>query len=458
MPLRDPGKILLISCYELGRQPLGLVSPLGFLRAAGCRPDAVDLAVSCFDEPRAARAEFIGISVPMHTALRLGVAAARRVREVNPNCHICFYGLYAWLNGEYLLETVADSVIGGEFESPLLALVLANGQHPVPGVWHQGFPATPYLEKLAFPTPSRDGLPALSRYAQLDWQGKLHLVGSIEATRGCLHKCLHCPIPPIYGGRFFVLPQKILLADIAQLVAEGVDHITFADPDFLNGPGHVMDLVRRMHDAHPQLTFDITVKVEHILQHRGVFGELKALGCLFVVSAAESLSDKVLSILEKGHTRTDVFEAIEILQTAGIALRPSLVAFTPWTTLVDYLDVIDSVVSLGLVDHLDPVQLSVRLLVPPGSWLLRRPDLQPHLGQLDQPAFVFRWTHPDPRMDALCQTVGQIVESAASESRDPRDTFREIAAVAHALQDTPSPDLGLYPDQRPPRLTESWFC
>ena len=123
MDLRPTGSILLISCYELGHQPLGVALPLGFLERAGFAADAMDIAVENFDTEKIARAAFIGISVPMHTAMRLGVRVAERIHEINPECHICFYGLYAALNSDYLLDHNADSCIGGEYETPLVALV-----------------------------------------------------------------------------------------------------------------------------------------------------------------------------------------------------------------------------------------------------------------------------------------------------------------------------------------------
>ena len=172
--LRGPGAILLVSCYELGHQPLGLASPLGFLERVGFTPEALDIAVERFDREKATRARFVGISVPMHTALRLGVRVAEEVRRVNPRCHICFYGLYASLNADYLLGQVADSVIGGEFETALGALVeaLQEGRaEAVQGVHRRGQPASPVLERLRFPVPSRHGLPGLEKYARLERDG-----------------------------------------------------------------------------------------------------------------------------------------------------------------------------------------------------------------------------------------------------------------------------------------------
>src|SRR5688572_25945255 len=103
MDLRNDGSVLLISCYELGHQPLGIALPIGFLQRAGYAPASMDIAIEPFAADKAAQAQFIGISVPMHTALRLGVKVIERIREINPACHICCYGLYASLNSQYLL-------------------------------------------------------------------------------------------------------------------------------------------------------------------------------------------------------------------------------------------------------------------------------------------------------------------------------------------------------------------
>jgi len=462
--LRRPGAILLVSCYELGHQPLGLASPLGFLERAGFTPEVLDIAVERFDPEKAARARFVGISVPMHTALRLGVRVAEEVRRINPRCHICFYGLYASLNADYLLGHVADSVIGGEFETALVALVeaLEEGRaEVVHGVHRRGQPAGPVLQRARFPLPSRNGLPGLEKYARLERDGARALVGYVEASRGCLHMCLHCPIPPIYGGRFFVVPREIVLEDIRRLVRSGASHITFGDPDFLNGPGHSLAIVRAMHQEFPALTFDFTAKVEHILERRVIFPELAALGCLFVVSAVESLSDTVLANLEKGHTRADVLTALEIVRAAGVAFRPTWVAFTPWTTLDDYVDIVEFVEAEELIDHVDPVQYSIRLLVPPRSALLKSPAMRPYLGPLVPEAFYYKWAHPDPRMDELHRGVSALVEQAARDAEDPGVTVYRVRELAEtAAGRAPRPIGPVLPPERarPPRLTEPWFC
>jgi hypothetical protein len=216
-----------------------------------------------------------------------------------------------------------------------------------------------------------------------------------------------------------------------------------------------MGVVRALHAEFPEITFDVTAKVEHLLRHRGLLPELAALGCAFVVSAVESLSDTVLGHLAKGHTRGDVVQALALTRAAGLVLRPTWVAFTPWTTLDDYRDMLAFVGREGLVDHIDPVQYSVRLLVPPGSLLLESDAMRPHLGALVQDAFHYRWTHPDPRMDRLHAEVSAVVAQAAERNEDPRLTFARVATLAEAaVPDVPTAGSG----PRPPRLTEPWFC
>lgn len=466
--MREPGAILLISCYELGHQPLNLASPLAYLERAGYAPVAVDSAVEPPTDDAVRRARLVAISVPMHTALRLGVLVAQRVRALNPGAYVAFYGLYATLNADYLLRDCADAVIGGEYEAPLLELaqsIEVGRATPIPGVGTRDYLAAPTLTHIPFAVPDRRTLPPLTQYARLQRGNDLALAGYVEATRGCLHTCLHCPITPVYRGRFVAVPRETVLDDIRQQVRAGAAHITFGDPDFLNGPTHALRITRALHAEFPHVTFDATIKIEHILKHRALFPELRELGCAFVLSAVESLSDTVLAHLGKGHTRADVLEALSVLDAAAIPLRLSLVAFTPWTTLGDYLDVLDFVAEHGLEDQVDPVQYAIRLLVPPGSALLDELDTARWLGPLDEAALTYRWEHPDPQMDELYQRVSAAVEAAQRRGDDVAQTFAIVRALALEAAGARVPAAAgvgaerAIAARRPvPHLTESWFC
>ncbi len=465
--LRRPGSIVLISCYELGHQPLGIASAAALLQERGFSPSLLDLSRQSLEPAAVQGAGLIAVCAPMHTALVLGIQAAQRIRPLAPDAHLCFFGLYAALNRDLLLESAADSVIGGEGGDALveLAEALERGESGVPGVSLPGRPSPPRLARPRNLKPAREALPPLSEYARLEADGETRLVGYVASTVGCKHRCLHCPIPPVYGGRFFALPRDAVLDDIRFLVDSGARHITFGDPDFLNGPGHALPIVRGLHREFPALTYDFTAKIEHLLRHRDLLREFAETGCLFIVSAVESLSGAVLANLEKGHTRADVEAALELTRNAGIVLRPTFVPFTPWSTLEDYRELLEFVRREGLVRHVDPIQFAIRLLVPPGSALLGTPQFEPFQGDLDRAALSYRWIHPDPQMDALQGAVMGIVETASSREWAPERTFVAIQEAAWTTSgtvggtaDPPPFTFPLVPGEPVPRLTEAWFC
>ena len=445
--MHTAGAILLISCYELGHRPAGLTRPLRALETAGFAPDAIDIAVEPLDVEKVARAQFIGISVPMHTALRLGVHLLHRIRQINPDVSIGMYGLYATLNADYLLSQGVDFCISNTGSTELVGLV-------------ESLRKKEQIEAYSDDV-SVGKLPPLEVYAQFEDNDETRTVGYTETTHGCKHLCTHCPIPPVYNGKFFVVQPDTVLAEIQDQVTQGATHITFGDPDFLNGPMHGLRILRAMHAAYPNLTFDFTTKVEHTLKHRKHFREFAQLGCRFVISAVESLSETVLTILEKHHTRADVETAIDIVHGAGIALRPTWVPFTPWTALDDYLEIFQFVDTHRLVYHVDPVQYAVRLLIPPGSYLLNRPETKALSLTLDEAAFSYTWTHPDVRMDELHKTVNTLVENDERAGVDTLETFYRIWALAADMHDSRHTPLGFRSKeahQPAPRITEAWFC
>jgi radical SAM superfamily enzyme YgiQ (UPF0313 family) len=318
--------------------------------------------------------------------------------------------------------------------------------------------AQPQLIRLALPAPKRDSLPPLEQYAfYVDAHGG-QLSGYVEASRGCLHTCRHCPVVPIYNGRFFVVPASTVLADIRQQVAAGAGHITFGDPDFLNGPRHSLAITRQLHAEFPDLTFDFTTKVEHILEHRDLMPELAACGATVVVSAFESTSDSVLAKLHKGHTVADMDAALGILRGVRINPQPTWMPFTPWTSLEDYRQLLHWIRTRDLIAHVPAVQLSIRMLIPPASALLEDNAGESWLGELDRPNFTYRWAHPDPAMDELQRQVTCIAEQASDE--DPYTSFAAIERAAYALSGLtpPTPQVAPVGAVPPPRLSEHWFC
>jgi Radical SAM superfamily/B12 binding domain len=441
---------LLISTYELGRQPFGLASPAAWLRAAGWDVSCVDVAKERLARDVVERADLVGFHLPMHTATRLAGPVIARVKEINASARLCAYGLYAPLNAEWLRSLGIDAVFGGEFEEALT--VFAGGGAPAPG----RDPGV--LPRLRFLVPDRDGMLPLAQYATLHvGDGRQKIVGSTEASRGCKHLCRHCPVVPIYNGQFRIVPLDVVLADIDAQVAAGAEHITFGDPDFFNGPAHAMRLVDALHTAHPSVTFDVTIKVEHLLRHRDLLGRLAASGCAFVTSAVESIDDAVLRALDKGHTRQDFVDAVAACRRESLTFVPTFVAFHPWLTLEGYCELLDLIDELDLVDHVAPIQLAIRLLIPDGSRLLGLDDVRARVRPFDPATLAYPWVHADGRVDDLQREIARLVGVRVGVDR--RAMFDEIADFAYLRAGRPpriarsrrAPSLV-------PQLSEPWYC
>jgi len=287
--------------------------------------------------------------------------------------------------------------------------------------------------------------------------GSHRVVGSTEASRGCKHLCRHCPVVPVYEGQFRVVAPEVVLADIDAQVAAGAQHITFGDPDFFNGPRHAMRIVDALHAAHPAVTYDVTIKVEHLLQHRDLLVRLHDTGCLFVTSAVESVDDVALARLDKGHTRGDFIEAVSLCRAAGVTLVPTFVAFHPWLTMAGYCDLLDTIERLDLVDRVAPIQLAIRLLIPQGSKVMTLDDVRAVVEGFDPVTLTYRWRHPDPRVDALQREVVELVGIRVASDRPA--VFDEISTLAHERAGLARPPVPRAMARvRVPYLSEPWYC
>jgi len=441
---------VLISTYDLGRQPFGLASPAAWLRAAGVDVRCLDLAIQRIDEDAIRRADLVAFHLPMHTATRIAMRMVARVRAINPDAVLCFYGLYAAMNETLLRRLGAAAVLSGEFEAALVALALRVAQGAVPAT--QDAPAIS-TSRLDFLVPDRGDLPPLSRYARVVMpDGGERVTGYTEASRGCKHLCRHCPIVPVYDGLFRIVAPDVVLEDVNRQVAAGAEHITFGDPDFLNAPRHALEIVTRLHALHPDLTWDATIKVEHLLRHAQDLPRFAQLGCLFVTSAIESFDDRVLTALDKGHTVDDALRVIALCRASGLELNPTFVAFTPWTTRASYARLLMILEDNDLVDRVASIQLALRLLIPAGSRLLELKEVRLIARGFDEEALVHPWSHEDPGIDRLQKDIMAIV--AAPVGGDRRERFASVAAL-----------LGSRPRTAPltsraaiPFLTEPWYC
>lgn len=392
----------------------------------------------------------VAISVPMHTAMRLGLEAVEIVRRYQPDVPIALYGLYAGMGG----NANVDRVLIGEYEQALVDWV---------GELDRGAVAqsvTTDIGQLRFIRPDRSGLPALDSYAHLVTGEEHKAAGYVEASHGCRHRCAHCPIPAVYDGRYRIVQPEVVLDDINQLVAAGARHVTFGDPDFFNGAQHSMKVLRAAHATHPELTFDATIKVEHLLTKVDLLQELVANNVLFVISAFESANNEVLRLLDKGHTLADMETVIGITKDLGLDVHPTWLPFTPWTGVTDIAEIFAFLDRFDLFEVTDPVQLAIRLLIPKGSKILEIPGITQRIGTYDETALTYGWKSDDPAVDDLQQLLLERAQQAES-SGEPRETTLTamwlMALDAAGIDDvTPQIPAGALTGR--PRMTEPWFC
>jgi radical SAM superfamily enzyme YgiQ (UPF0313 family) len=475
-------RALLISTYEMGRQPFGLASPAAWLKRADVEVRCVDLTRDSLEDDAIRGATLVGFHLPMHTATRLAGPVVRRVREMNPAARLVAYGLYAPLNAGWLRTLGVDDVLGGEFEAELAEIAAAlkaktkgaedaavdadpgadaGADPPLKRHATEGWAAercATGIPRLRFLVPDRSDLPPLARYATLQRaDGTRAVTGYTEASRGCRHLCRHCPVVPVYSGQFRIVQHDVVLDDVRAQVAAGARHITFGDPDFFNGPTHAMRIVEALHAEHPALTYDATIKVEHLLKCRELLPRLRDTGCAFVTSAVESVDDEVLAILDKGHTRREFIEAVALCRAAGLTLVPTFVAFHPWLTLESYCQLLDTIAELDLVDHVAPIQLAIRLLIPEASRLLEVAEVRQFIVSFDARSLMHRWAHPDPHVDRLHLEVAALVGGRLTSHR--RELFDAVRALACERAGRPSPDTRPARDRASvPYLNEPWYC
>ncbi len=252
-----------------------------------------------------------------------------------------------------------------------------------------------------------------------------------------------------------------MLEDIRQQVAAGARHISFGDPDFFNGPAHALAIVEAMHEEFPELSYDVTIKIEHLRKHDAHLATLRDTGCLFVISAVESVDDQVLEKFDKGHTRADFLAVAARFRELGMTLLPTFVPFTPWTTLEGYNDLLDVIAQLGLYENVAPIQLAIRLLIPAGSRLLELPEARAMIGPFDSAALVFPWKHEDPRVDTLCRAISELVQRGEKLKLSRTEIFshiRRAARAASGIKDARAMQLSLVPGTPVPFLDEPWYC
>ena len=427
-------KILLLSFYNLGKQPKIIGELYNKLNIEGTEINVFDYSINEYDLDIKSY-DAIGIFASMHTAT---VLATEYLKDKTLPDKVFTFGLYAKvLSDSDTRITYLENLDGSDLE--IYLGVNANSNFTIKNS-----------------IPDRSPFPEISNYTHLV-KGKNKLfTGSVETTYGCKHSCTHCPVPMQFNGRFKTFSEEKILIDISNQIESGAQHISFDDADFFNGPKYSLKILEKLTKKFPSITYDATIKVEHIIKYQDYFKELTNLNMLFITSAFETTNNRVLKILEKNHTYKDLEQSISISKQYNIDIRPTWMPFTPWTNLVDLINIVTLIEHYELRETVDPIQLTIKLLVPKGSLMLKRPEFKQYIGEYDQDSFTYLWNYENSKVGNLQALLFSYV--AENYGIDEKEQYLELIDIIQSFTNTDIIYNKMYKYHEVPKLSETWFC
>jgi len=427
-------KILLLSFYDLGKQPKIISELYKKLDNGSNQIDVVDYSI---EEKNLTLDNYdvLGIYASMHTA---SVLAEQYLRDRKLPNKLFVFGLYA----NVFSEMFSNFQSIHSFDSDELESLLEVQLNPNYSFKHS--------------VPDRTILPSITDYSHIVDGSNNLIAGSVETTYGCKHECTHCPVPIEFKGMFKTFGTEKIITDVTNQVEEGAKHISFNDPDFFNGPKHALKILQLLNEKHPSITYDSTIKVEHILKYPDYFQELKNLNMLFVISAFETTNDHVLNILQKNHSFNDLNKAVELSLENKIDIRPTWMPFSPWTEQNDLISIIKLIENYKLRETVDPIQLTIKLLVPKNSLILKRPEMKEYLLDYDPSSFSYAWKYKFPNIDNIQNELFTYVLQHESENE-----YTQYLGLVDILESHTNETLlnsEKYSQRIVPKLSETWFC
>ena len=427
-------KILLTSFYDLGKQPKIIAEIVDRYNSAEIDFDFFDFSVEDQNKDLE-NYDVLGIYAPMHTATILSIEYIKDKKLPNK---MFTFGLY----GSVLEDFNSSIRYIKDIESDELALFLEiNDDHQF---------------SLKNNIPNRQIFPDISNYAHLVDGSNNIIAGSVETTYGCKHSCTHCPVPISFNGTFKTYSLEKIISDVENQVNQGAKHISFNDPDFFNGPIHALKILESLNKKFPTITYDSTIKVEHIIKYKKYFKELSSLNMVFVISAFETTNDLVLSILEKNHTSNDLNTSIEISQDFGIDVRPTWMPFSPWTELNDLSNIVNLIEKYKLRETVDPIQLTIKLLIPKHSLIIKKPEINKYLGNYEKNSLSFKWDYENNDVEKLQSSLFDFI--LHNSELDEHKQYLGMVNIIEKFTDTELLKNSTYDFKNVPKLSETWFC
>ncbi|MEU5546527.1 RCCLKC-tail radical SAM protein [Streptomyces sioyaensis] len=391
--------VLVASAFEAELQPLSSACAAAAMRSQGA--DVVGWDAHAFPEAQPEGPfDLVLVSVQQFEGVERGLELSRRLAAAFAATVVAF-GQYAQLNHREFLKVV-DGITMDEPErsAPELA-ELARGERElvtVPGLMTlKGMQPKPPRRRIEVGAPARELFPSLVHYPA--HHSPFGLMGNVEVSRGCHHKCTYCSVYGAYDGGVAAYEAETVLADCLQLAEEGVRHFCFIDAEFFNSRTIGVGVIEKLVEEIGPISFEFTTRVDHILDYTAELEKLVSLGLKRVTSALEFPSNRILRIFDK-HIDVDHMKAcITEAERIGFELYPTFIPFTPWIEYEELLGFEDFLVETGLARVTDPTALQTRLLLFKGSPLLDSPWME-DIATVDRGLWV-EWTHPDKRVEEL---------------------------------------------------------
>jgi len=404
----------VLSLFEGGYQPITALSAVTALKNAGHQPRFLDMYVEgeqCLEH--LGEDALILIPIPLFDSLQAAIRTVGKLRERSRNQTVVLFGQHSTINARRLVGRHCDYAIVGEWEQPIVSLVdkmLGRGDGRLLGVMDPQLaklnaPFPPHMPRNSIAQPDRGVAPPLEKYPQPQLArllGGQRVVGGIETTRGCHHKCSYCSVYAAYDGKVLMTQLEAVVADVRSLVDQGMEHLTFIDADFFNAKKYALQVIERLHKEFPALTYDFTTRVDHILENRDPIRQMAAMNVRVITSALEFPTQRVLDEVYKEMTVPMMEEAVRFIADCGIQLNPTFITFNPWVGLGDFVEFHDFLARNRLESSVDPIQYETRLHLYKGSPLMKNASIQKL--EMVEREFDYDWKHPDPRVDELFQS------------------------------------------------------
>ncbi|MGH7140832.1 MAG: B12-binding domain-containing radical SAM protein [Pirellulales bacterium] len=300
---------LLLPAGEIHRHGTGIFkrslryAPLTLTTLAALVPDDLDVELTIQDEGVQPldldfEADLVGISCITGTALR-GYAIADRLRSRGQR--VVIGGVHATLVPDEAAEH-ADAVVVGYAENswPQLLRDFSRGR----------------LEKRYFLPPGRRlaGLPHARR--ELLDKKKYTTINSIEATRGCPHRCDFCVVPTAWPNHYAHRPVEDVVAELATFEGR---HALFVDLSPVEDVAYAKQLYRAMK---PLGLRWVGLSTTRIAEDDELLKLAAESGCKGLLIGFEAIDQATLNATSKPfHSAARYGEAVKKLHDHGIGVQ-----------------------------------------------------------------------------------------------------------------------------------------